>query len=69
MINIPIIDLFENLENFYIQKIDYIENSNIRENIKLNELENVRQMATYYKLENVFILAQDAIERINRIEC
>lgn len=69
MINIPIIDLFENLENFYIQKIDYIENSNIRENIKLNELENVRQMATYYKLENVFILAQEAIERINRIEC
>lgn len=69
MINIPIIDLFENLENFYIQKIDYIENSNIRENIKLNELENVRQMATYYKLENVFILAQEAIERINHIEC
>lgn len=69
MINIPIIDLFENLENFYRQKIEYIENSNIRENIKLNELENVRQMATYYKLENVFILAQDAIERINRIEC
>ena len=68
-VRVPIVELFENLENFYLQKIDFIEKSDFRENVKINELENIAQMSIFYKLENVFYVAQDAIERIYKNEC
>lgn len=56
--------LFQNLENYYIQKIDFIENSDYRENVKVNELENIEQMAGFYHLDYAELLAREAIERI-----
>lgn len=65
---IPIVELFDNLENFYLQKIDFIEHAQLRDVVKINELENICDMSVYYKLENVFCMAQQAIQRVGKNE-
>lgn len=63
-VKFPIVDLLDNLENYYLQKINFIENLNTRDNIKVNELENIEEMAELYELEYVSLMAQESIERI-----
>lgn len=61
---IPIVALMDALEDFYLNKLDRVMNSSLRDNLKLNEIENIKTMAEYYKLDFVVQITDKLTQKL-----